>query len=169
MEINRLEAMNKTKRPAYSPLINGSWALVYQNPLVESAEDSKAETVEGPFLSLFQPLTRGLISTKSNLQRIDVEAGRIENLAEFVLLSRFPGYLNINGSAERISDDRIQVGFVDCQLKIGSLQPLRIPLEWVKARGWVDTTFLDETLRVGRGDKGSIFVAARISNKEWPA
>jgi len=28
-------------------------------------------------------------------------------------------------------------------------------------QGWVETTYLDDDLRVGRGDKGSIFVAAR--------
>lgn len=28
-------------------------------------------------------------------------------------------------------------------------------------QGWVETTFLDEDLRIGRGDKGSIFVTAR--------
>lgn len=28
-------------------------------------------------------------------------------------------------------------------------------------RRWVDTTYVDDELRVGRGDKGSIFVAAR--------
>jgi hypothetical protein len=30
---------------------------------------------------------------------------------------------------------------------------------------WVDTTFLDQDLRVGRGDKGSIFVSARVKKK----
>ena len=166
VEIYKLEEMNRAERPAYSPLINGAWALVYQNPLVE---EENPETVEGPFLSLFQPLTRGLVSTKSNLQRINVEAGSIENLAEFALLGRITGYLNIHGSAVKISDSRIEVGFIDCELKIGSLRPLTIPLQWVKARGWVETTFIDETLRIGRGDKGSVFVATRIKNKEWPA
>jgi hypothetical protein len=30
-------------------------------------------------------------------------------------------------------------------------------------RRWVDTTYVDDEVRVGRGDKGSIFVAARKS------
>lgn len=28
-------------------------------------------------------------------------------------------------------------------------------------QGWIQTTYLDDELRVGRGDKGSIFLAAR--------
>jgi hypothetical protein len=34
---------------------------------------------------------------------------------------------------------------------------------WRSARlqGWVDTTYLDEDFRIGRGDKGSVFVTAR--------
>ena len=168
VELKQLEDLNQTKRPVYSPLINGSWALVYQNPLEEEPDkEASAEKVEGPFLSFFQPFTRGIVSTKSNLQRIDLESKSIDNLAEFTLLG-VGGYLNIKGSAVQISDDRVEVGFIDCELKLGPLQPLKIPLEWVKARGWVETTYLDETLRIGRGDKGSIFLAARISNKEWP-
>ena len=31
----------------------------------------------------------------------------------------------------------------------------------VCAIGWVETTYLDEDFRVGRGDKGSVFVTAR--------
>lgn len=28
-------------------------------------------------------------------------------------------------------------------------------------QGWVDTTYLDDDFRIGRGDKGSVFVTAR--------
>ena len=160
-----LEELNTEKKPAFSPLLDGTWALIYQNPLNEA---ERKETVEGPFLQAFQPLTRNLVSTRSNLQKINLKSQSIENLAEFTLLRKLNGYLNINGSAVQISDKRVQVGFIDCELKIGSLS-FRIPLEWVKAQGWVETTFLDETMRVGRGDKGSIFVATRINSKEWPA
>ena len=29
---------------------------------------------------------------------------------------------------------------------------------------WIDTTFLDKDLRIGRGDKGSVFVSVRAKN-----
>lgn len=38
----------------------------------------------------------------------------------------------------------------------------------VKPRGYIITTFLDEDMRVGRGDKGSIFVTTRVKGGRWP-
>ncbi len=29
------------------------------------------------------------------------------------------------------------------------------------SQGWVDTTYLDDDFRIGRGDKGSVFITAR--------
>ena len=40
-----------------------------------------------------------------------------------------------------------------------------IPLGWINdgkgPEGWLDTTYLDEDMRLGRGDKGSVFVTVR--------
>ena len=30
------------------------------------------------------------------------------------------------------------------------------------AQGWVDTTYVDDDIRLGRGDKGTVFVTARL-------
>lgn len=39
----------------------------------------------------------------------------------------------------------------------------------MQSAGWVDTTYLDEDFRIGRGDKGSVFVTARLGKaKELP-
>ena len=37
-----------------------------------------------------------------------------------------------------------------------------IPLGWLSPVGYVDTPYLDDELRISRGDKGSLFVAARV-------
>lgn len=34
------------------------------------------------------------------------------------------------------------------------------------AQGWVDTTYLDENFRIGRGDKGSVFITARQGGRQ---
>ncbi|KAK9811528.1 hypothetical protein WJX72_005364 [[Myrmecia] bisecta] len=46
------------------------------------------------------------------------------------------------------------------------LLKLTIPLGWAKPKGWVETTYLDEQMRVGRGDKGSLFVTVRQRGKQ---
>lgn len=87
--LQRLEACNTTSDPAQSPLLNGTWALLYQAPLDEArAEVDKSGTTEGPFLAALQPAGRGVIRTKSNLQLIDIPGGRVENKAEFRVLDR---------------------------------------------------------------------------------
>ena len=36
-----------------------------------------------------------------------------------------------------------------------------IPLGWLSPVGYVDTPYLDEDLRISKGDKGSLFIASR--------
>ena len=39
----------------------------------------------------------------------------------------------------------------------------------MQTAGWVETTYLDEDFRVGRGDKGSVFVTARLGKAKEAA
>ena len=46
-----------------------------------------------------------------------------------------------------------------CTLPETSFMPKGLLCCWLQ--GWVDTTYLDEDTRIGRGDKGSVFVTTR--------
>jgi hypothetical protein len=87
------------------------------------------------------------------------------NRAELKLFG-FPSSIRILGRCERVEHNsaRLAVFFESVELKLSSLA-VRLPLTWANngrgPEGWVDTTFLDDSLRCGRGDKGSFFVAAR--------
>ena len=52
---------------------------------------------------------------------------------------------------------------IPCQFPPSSLPPSRIPipLGWLSPVGYVDTPYLDEDLRISKGDKGSLFIASR--------
>lgn len=60
-------------------------------------------------------------------------------------------------------DDRIDFRFVDAGFDLTVL-PFRLPypvpfrLLGDEVKGWIDTTYLSPTLRVSRGNKGTIFV-----------
>lgn len=86
--------------------------------------------------------------------------------AEFVAFG-VNGSLNIMGTAEPQpgpqGEPRVFVTFEAFELQWGSALRLRVPLSWVRPTGWVQTTYLDDSFRVGRGDKGSIFVTARTN------
>ena len=47
-----------------------------------------------------------------------------------------------------------------------SLQGQIEVLRCLDAQGWVETTYVDEEVRVGRGDKGSVFVTVRQQDKK---
>lgn len=65
---------------------------------------------------------------------------------------------------------RLAVAFQRVSFTLGSLPSLTLPLDWVNdgkgPEGWLDTTYLDEDLRLGRGDKGSTFVTVRRGTNE---
>ncbi|KAG1680001.1 hypothetical protein FOA52_007065 [Chlamydomonas sp. UWO 241] len=177
-KIEALEALNPHRAPVDSGLVSGTWALLYQAPLDEArAVTDKSGTTEGPFLATLQPISRGLVRTRANLQRIDLPGGSVENLAEFALAGGLVnGSLNIVGTGAPMTPEepgqavtRVYVEFVEFVLRLGPSIKFTVPLGWVNARGWVETTYVDEDLRVGRGDKGSVFVAARLRPERWPA
>jgi hypothetical protein len=97
-------------------------------------------------------------------QTIDRAARRVANEAELELLPGSFFSVVVGGSAVAGSATRLDVQFLDFQLRLGSRdKPLRLelPLSLVAPRGSVETTYLDEDVRIGRGDKGSVFVCAR--------
>mmetsp|Transcript_11284 Transcript_11284/g.30778 ORF Transcript_11284/g.30778 Transcript_11284/m.30778 type:complete len:244 (+) Transcript_11284:93-824(+) len=170
--VMELEKCNpKPVDPALS--VNGWWALLYQASLKEEPGKApdKSTTLEGPFLATFQPLTKNIVRTRNNTQLLDLDGGRAENVSNFTAFG-IDGSLNIMGSAELMEPHnssgatRIFVEFKEFVLDWAALK-LRVPLSWVRPTGWVETTYIDDAgWRVGRGDKGSIFVTSRILNKD---
>jgi hypothetical protein len=52
---------------------------------------------------------------------------------------------------------------VDVQFKRFGIGWLRVPAP-ASARGVLETTFLDDSLRISRGDKGNLFVLVRVGS-----
>eukprot|EP00470_Lotharella_oceanica_P005070 CAMPEP_0170174594 /NCGR_PEP_ID=MMETSP0040_2-20121228/7812_1 /TAXON_ID=641309 /ORGANISM="Lotharella oceanica, Strain CCMP622" /LENGTH=212 /DNA_ID=CAMNT_0010416295 /DNA_START=126 /DNA_END=764 /DNA_ORIENTATION=- len=165
--IKNLESENSAKSPAQSPDINGWWSLIYQSTPEPSSKWDPNTEVEGPFLAAFKPLTKNLITGKGNFQQIDTLNGKVQNLATFRIGNR-QGYLNILGTCAPNAgepENKVDVTFEDVDIKVEGLGKLRLSLSWVRPHGWVKTTYLDPEFRIGRGDKGSVFVAARTKGE----
>ncbi len=159
--VERAEALNPTPRGAESALVAGWWALVYQAPVEEKDVGRAATTTEGPFLGRLRPLLRALARPGPQRQLIDPAGGRVSNKAEFTLLGgRLPGSLDLQGVCARSSPTRFDVEFTEAVLQVGRGQ-IALPLGWVRPRGWLEVSYLDEEFRIGRGDKGSVFIAKR--------
>ncbi|MDZ8139951.1 MAG: PAP/fibrillin family protein [Nostoc sp. DedQUE04] len=162
--IANLEDFNPTPRPVEaSNLLDGNWRLLYTN--------SKA------LLNLDRlPLCKlGQI-----YQYIRVETTSVYNIAEIYGLPYLEGLVSVAAKFEPVSGRRVQVKFERSiiglqrlieynspvtfiqQIEAGRKFPgIDIPIKSDKQQGWLDITYIDNDLRIGRGNEGSVFVLTK--------
>jgi PAP_fibrillin len=163
--IARLEDRNPTPKPLESPLIDGNWRLLY--------------TTSNELLNLDRV---PLYSIRNIYQCVRVASRSIYNIAELDGIPTLGGLVSVEARFEPLSDRRVDVIF---QRFVGGLQGAvgyTTPDDWIvrlgntprffaldfsladrDRRGWLDITYLDETLRIGRGNVGSVFILAKVS------
>ncbi len=162
--IAQLEDYNPTPRPIEATeLLNGDWRLLY--------------TSSRALLNLdgFPLLKLGQI-----YQSIRVKESKIYNIAELYGLPYLEGIVSVAAKFEPTSERRVQVKFERSILGLRSLIGYESPVKFIneiesgkkftavdfeiKAReqqGWLDITYLDSDLRIGRGNEGSVFVLTK--------
>ncbi|KAK7303353.1 hypothetical protein RJT34_14257 [Clitoria ternatea] len=185
--ITQLEAKNPNPAPTDAlTLLNGKWILAYTSfaglfpllsrgtlPLVKVEEisqtiDSQNFTVQNS-VQFAGPLTTTSISTNAKFEvrspkrvQIKFEEGiigtpqltdsleipeNVEFLGQKIDLTPFKGILT---SVQDTASSVVRT--------ISSRPPLKIPISNSNAQSWLLTTYLDEELRISRGDGGSVFV-----------
>lgn len=127
-----LERLNPTRAPLASPLLSGRWQLEY------TTSDSILGT------------KRLLRPTGPIYQFIDGPGLRAKNQ------ETAPFYNSVTAELTPMSDSKVAVQFKT--FKILNLLPITAP---PSARGELAVTFLDDTLRISRGDKGNLFVLSQ--------
>ena len=163
--IAQLEDYNPNLRPLDAKeLLNGNWRLLYTS----SQELLRIDNF--PFLKL------GDI-----YQCIRVEDTAIYNIAEVYGLPFLEGIVSVVAQFEVVSEKRVNVKFnrsiFGLQSLIGYQSPNNLIAEIESGKkftavdfdiqnreqkGWLDITYLDEDLRIGRGNKGSLFVLIKV-------
>ena len=103
------------------------------------------------------------------VQRIDVAASLAVNEVTFVVagLGALRGALTVEASFSPASDARVDITFQRATLAPPQLETLfranyALLLSIFNPDGWLDVTYVDAELRVGRDDKGNIFVLERM-------
>jgi PAP_fibrillin len=162
--VARLEDRNPTPRPLEQPeLLEGNWRLIY--------------TTSNSLLNLnrFPVLQLGQI-----YQCVRTATAKIYNIAELVGLPYFEGLVSVEAGFEPVNERRVDVKF---ERAISGLQRLigyQSPSDFIQKittdkkftaldfkiksgdqQGWLDITYLDQDLRIGRGNEGSIFVLTK--------
>ncbi|GAV61238.1 PAP_fibrillin domain-containing protein [Cephalotus follicularis] len=185
--ITQLEAKNPTPAPTQAlTLLNGKWILAYTSfvglfpllsrgtlPLVKVEEisqtiDSENFTVENS-VQFSGPLATTSISTNAKFEvrspkrvQIKFEEGVIgtPQLTDSIVLPENVEFLGqkidltpFKGLITSVQDTASSVAKT-----ISSQPPLKFSFASRNAESWLLTTYLDEDLRISRGDAGSVFV-----------
>jgi len=162
--IARLEETNPTPRPTEAlDLLTGNWQLLY----------TTSQELLG--IDRFPLLKLGQI-----YQCVRGQEGMIYNLAETYGLPFLEGLVSVIARFSPISERRVQVKFeraifglqrpMGYQSPDGFIQAVESGRRFVAVdfsikerdrQGWLDITYLDKDLRIGRGNEGSVFVLAK--------
>ena len=161
--VEQLEDQNPTPNPLEATeLLEGDWRLLY--------------TTSRGLLGLdrFPLLQLGQI-----YQCIRTTNTKVYNVAEIVGLPLLEGLVSVAARFEPVSERRVNVRFERSIIGLQSLIKYRSPGEFIRQveagkkfppldfkidrdqQGWLEVTYLDEDLRLGRGNEGNVFVLAK--------
>lgn len=162
--IAQLEDRNPTLRPTEAAdLLEGDWRLLYTTSRGILGIDGL------PLFKLGQVY-----------QCIRTQENKVYNIAEIYGLPYLEGIVSVAAEFEVVSERRVKVtfkrslsglqrlidyqspsNFID-QLEAGKkFTALDFSIETREQRGWLDITYLDRDLRIGRGNEGSTFVLTK--------
>jgi hypothetical protein len=164
--IAQLEADNPTFNPVEHPeLLGGNWRLLY----------TTSKDLLG--FDRFRVIQTGQI-----YQCIDPDNQKVYNIAEILGVPFLEGIISVVAEFTPVSDKRVNVEFkrsivgfkrfLDYQnpehyiqeIKEGKkFPPLDFPINRRSEQpAWLEITYLDEELRIARGNQGSVFVLTKF-------
>lgn len=163
--IAQLEDRNPTPRPIEAgALLDGDWRLIYTTSKGILGID------QFPLLKLGQVY-----------QCIRVKTRRVYNIAEVYGLPFLEGIVSVAASFVPVSERRVNVKFERSILGLSRLINYQSPQNYIQQiesgqkftaidfnlqnreqLGWLDITYLDQDLRIGRGNEGSVFVLSKV-------
>ncbi|XP_071724957.1 probable plastid-lipid-associated protein 4, chloroplastic [Rutidosis leptorrhynchoides] len=132
---SKLEAVNEVKEPLKSNLLNGKWELLY------TTSQSLLQTNRPKFLR-----PNGKI-----YQAINLDTLRAQNI------ETWPFFNQATANLVPLSTSKVAVKFD--YFKIFGLIRIKNP---GSGRGQIEITFLDEELRITRGNRGNLFILRMV-------
>ncbi|XP_009773431.1 probable plastid-lipid-associated protein 4, chloroplastic [Nicotiana sylvestris] len=130
----KLEACNPTKEPLKSNFLNGKWELIYTTSM-----------------SILQTQRPKILRSRVNYQAINGDTLRAQNM------EGWPFFNQVTADLTPLNSRKVAVKFD--YFKIGGIIPVKAP---GRGRGELEITYLDEELRVSRGDLGNLFILKMV-------
>ncbi|KAK9077100.1 hypothetical protein SSX86_005436 [Deinandra increscens subsp. villosa] len=131
----KLEALNKVKKPLKSDLLNGKWELLY--------------TTSQSILQTKRP--KILRANGKIYQAINADTLRAQNM------ETWPFFNQATANLVLLNAKRVAVKFD--AFKVFGLIPIRAR---GSGRGQLEITYLDEELRISRGNEGNLFILRMV-------
>ncbi|NJN37695.1 MAG: fibrillin [Acaryochloridaceae cyanobacterium CSU_3_4] len=164
-KVVQLELQNPTPQPlAERDRLSGVWRLIY--------------TTSQDLLGLVR---LPLVPAGAIYQCIRGQELKLYNILELQGLPFLEGVICVSARLTPVSEQRVQVNFERSILGLKGIMnypsidalvsgletqspvnALNIPLNSDRSAGWLETTYLDDDLRIGRGNNDSLFVLTRI-------
>lgn len=162
--IARLEERNPTPQPTTAAdKLDGNWRLLY------TTSQELLNIDQFPLLKLGQIY-----------QCIRAQEAKVYNIAEVYGVPWLEGFVSVAAQFEAVSDQRVVVKFDRFVLGLQRLINYQSPDPFIQSletgerlaaidfkienrdrQGWLDITYLDDDLRIGRGNEGSVFVLTK--------
>eukprot|EP00177_Eucheuma_denticulatum_P002485 GFKZ01004469.1.p2 GENE.GFKZ01004469.1~~GFKZ01004469.1.p2 ORF type:complete len:211 (+),score=22.87 GFKZ01004469.1:339-971(+) len=136
----QVEATNPSPSPGTDPNLSASWELVYT---------TSASIIGASRPPFFQP-TR-------IVQEINADQLTARNL-EFYKFGPLQITNSVEAKLEPVSANRFDVNFV--RFVVFGFIPIDVEKN-DRFRGWLEVTYLDDDLRVSRGNRGNLFVLVK--------
>lgn len=171
MEENDREALDKLIRavedesPIPEPTLDnakaagGCWRLLYTNLEILGRRRVK--------LAIATPQRPGFVRLGDFLQVIDPGKKESKNIVEFKIMTGGTGTFTISAEYEPVSASRVLVSTTSAVLEPVALEKLlgqnkALLTQIFNPEGYLDITYVDESVRIGRDNKGHVFVLERV-------
>jgi PAP_fibrillin len=162
--VAELEERNPTPKPLEAiDKLNGNWRLLF------TTSQGLLRIDQFPFIQLGQIY-----------QYIQASSSSIYNVAETSGLPYLEGMVSVGAKFVPLNDRRVKVNFERSIIGLQRLVDYRSVDKFVaqieagekfraidfsitnrEQKGWLDITYLDDDLRIGRGNEGSVFVLTK--------
>ena len=177
--------------PDEAKILDGTWYLHYTSPsdpsLIDAGESDRFPDAWKPQsaednITTQQSGYKGSVnaagikvdtSNRVVKQILDIENSIVTNKIDLDF-----GTVCVGGPFRQSSKvaNRVVVSFKQCEitlnsgfvLNLGFLFSILALIRGTEESGWLETTYIDSTMRIGRGNKGTLFVLTRSSDDVKP-
>ena len=164
----QVEDRNPTPEPLSAPeLLEGNWKMLYSS----STELLGIDKVP-------------VVKLGNVYQCVRLATRQIYNFAELTTLPYLEGLVSVSATFEPVSEKRVEVSFkrgvfglrrllgysgpnqfiqvLGQSTKLNLLQGIDFEINANRTPGWLEITYLDEDMRIGRGNQGSLFILQKV-------